>query len=189
MANAETPQPDAAPAGGLKGKLLLVGAIVIGLAIGAGSGALIVGPAAAKTMGFGTPAAAGGKAAKGADHGEEALEGDEHAEDDSASKSGIPAAVMTLENLVLNPAGSGGSRFLLLTVAIEGKDATAISTMQARDAELRDVVLSTMGRKSVDELAEITGRDSIKTELTAALNQHFGKKSVVRVYFPQYVVQ
>jgi flagellar FliL protein len=181
MADAETPAPEAAPAGGLKAKLPLVGAIVIGLAVGAGSGALIVGPAAAKTMGFATPTA---KQAAGDAHGDE-----EHADDDSASKAGAPAAVMTLDNLVLNPAGSGGARFLLLTVTIEGKDATTLATMQSRDAELRDVVLSTLGRKSVDELAEITGRDSIKTELTAALNERFGKKSVVRVYFPQYVVQ
>ena len=187
MADAETPTPEAAPAGGLKAKLPLVGAIVIGLAIGAGSGALIVGPAAAKTMGFATPTA---KQAKGDAHGdEEHGDDEEHAEDDSASKAGAPAAVMTLDNLVLNPAGSGGARFLLLTVTIEGKDAATLATMQSRDAELRDVVLSTLGRKSVDELAEITGRDSIKTELTAALNERFGKKSVVRVYFPQYVVQ
>jgi flagellar basal body-associated protein FliL len=32
-------------------------------------------------------------------------------------------------------------------------------------------------------------RDSIKTELQDALNGRFGKKTVVRVYFPQYVVQ
>jgi flagellar FliL protein len=180
-----TSSDQAAPAPtGLKAKLPLAAAVVIGLAIGAGSGAIIVGPMAANTMGYATPAPAGG-----GDHAadEHADEGDEHAEGDSSS--GAPPAVMTLENLVLNPAGSGGSRFLLLTVSMECKDADAVTTLQARDAELRDVVLSSLGQKSVDELADIAGRDVIKEQLAAALNERFGAKTVVRVYFPQYVVQ
>jgi flagellar FliL protein len=184
MADADTPAPEAAAPSGIKAKLPLVGAIVIGLAVGAGSGALIVGPAASRTLGFATPAPGTTGAGEGA-HDEDG----EPAEDDSAAKAGAPAAVMTLDNLVLNPAGSGGARFLLLTVAIEARDAAAIGSLQTRDAELRDVVLTTLGRKTVDELAEITGREVIKTELVTALNERFGKKSVLRVYFPQYVVQ
>jgi flagellar protein FliL len=185
MADADATSTDqAAPAPtGLKAKLPLAAAVVIGLAIGAGSGAVIVGPMAAKTLGYATPA----PAATAGEHAEGEGEG-EHAEDDS-SASGAPPAVMTLENLVLNPAGSGGSRFLLLTVSMECKDAAAVTTLQSRDAELRDVVLSSLGQKTVDELADIAGRDVIKEQLTTALNERFGAKTVVRVYFPQYVVQ
>lgn len=185
MADADASSTEqAAPAPtGLKAKLPLAAAVIIGLAIGAGSGAVIVGPMAAKTLGYATPApGADGEHATG-EHADE-----EHAEDDS-STSGAPPAVMTLENLVLNPAGSGGSRFLLLTVSMECKDAAAVTTLQSRDAELRDVVLSSLGQKTVDELADIAGRELIKEQLTTALNERFGAKTVVRVYFPQYVVQ
>jgi len=186
MSDANATSTDqAAPAPtGLKAKLPLAAAVVIGLAIGAGSGAVIVGPMAAKTMGYATPAPSASASADG----EHAEDDGEHAEDDSAA-AGAPPAVLTLENLVLNPAGSGGSRFLLLTVSIECKDAAAVSTLQSRDAELRDVVLSSLGVKTVDELADIAGRDIIKESLTTALNERFGKKAVTRVYFPQYVVQ
>jgi flagellar protein FliL len=185
MADANASSTDqAAPAPtGLKAKLPLAAAVVVGLAIGAGSGAVIVGPMAAKTLGYATPA----PAAAG-DHADEEHADEEHAEGDS-SASAVAPAVMTLENLVLNPAGSGGSRFLLLTVSIECKDAAAVTTLQSRDAELRDVVLSSLGQKTVDELADIAGRDVIKEQLATALNERFGKKTVLRVYFPQYVVQ
>jgi flagellar FliL protein len=179
-ADASTTEQAAPAPTGLKAKLPLALAVIIGLAVGTGTGAVVVGPVAAKSLGY--TATAPTDSTAGA-HGDE-----EAAEDDSAATSGAPA-VLTLENLVLNPAESGGARFLLLTVAMECQDATSVSTLQARDAELRDVVLSTLGRKTVDELAAIAGRDSIKTELTAALNERFGKKSVLRVYFPQYVVQ
>ncbi len=182
MADADASSTDQAPAPtGLKAKLPLAAAVVIGLAIGAGSGAVIVGPMTAKTLGYATPA----PTASSGDHAEG--EEDEHAEDDS-SASGTPA-VMTLENLVLNPAGSGGTRWLMLTVSLQCKDAAAITTLQSRDAELRDVVLSSLGQKTVDELADIGGREAIKEQLTTALNERFGAKTVARVYFPQYVVQ
>jgi len=183
MADADASSTDqAAPAPtGLKAKLPLAAAVVIGLAVGAGSGAVIVGPMAARTLGYAATASAGAHAEE--EHGE----GDLTEGDSSASKG--TAVVMTLENLVLNPASSGGTRWLMLTVSLECKDAAAVSTLQSRDAELRDVVLSSLGQKTVDELADITGRDLIKEQLVTALNERFGKKTVLRVYFPQYVVQ
>ncbi len=176
--NATTPENTPAPSG-IKGRLPLIAAIVIGLAVGVGTGAVLVGPAAAKALGFGIAASADTTAP--AD--------DATATADSLASAGAPPAVLTLENLVLNPAASGGSRFLLLTVAMECGGATELASLQSRDAELRDVVLSTLSRKTVDELADVSQREGIKTELLTSLNERFGARSVVRVYFPQYVVQ
>jgi flagellar protein FliL len=170
-------EANAAPSG-VKKRLPLIAAIVAGLAVGVGTGAVVVGPAAAKALGFGIEAPTDSLAA-----------GEEDSEADSLASSGTAPAVLTLDNLVLNPSASGGTRFLLLTLAMECGDAAALATLQSRDAELRDVVLSTLSRKTVDELVDVTQREAIKTELQTALNDRFGKKSVVRLYFPQYVVQ
>lgn len=191
MSDAATPTPtDAPPKAGIKAKFPLILGIIVGLGVGAGTGAMVVGPATARTMGYTLPDSVvqtlnAAAAAKAADHGEEGDHGDEHEGGDGAAA----AAVVTLENLVLNPAGSGGARFLLFSVAIECKDALSVTTLQARDAELRDVVITALGLKSVDQLADIGAREEIKTELVAALNARFGNKAVARVYFPQFVVQ
>ena len=113
---------------------------------------------------------------------------------------------------MLNPAESGGQRFLLLTIAFELRDAAALEEMKARDAELRDAVLQSVGAKSVDYLADMGKRDSLKTELKAVAGKLFadaardpkkdpnkdpkegvkkgaGKPVVRRIYFPQFVIQ
>lgn len=185
-----TPPNAAAPApAGMKRRLPLLAALAGGLAVGAGTGAVVVGPVAAKALGFSTTADAASPAGDAGGH-------DAPAEDDGhggpAADSGAGSdspLVSTLDNLVLNPAGSGGTRFLLLTVSMECASNAGLATLAARDAELRDVVLSTLSRKTVDELADVASRDSIKTELITALNGRFGKGTVLRVYFPQYVVQ
>ncbi len=186
----DTPAPEtSAPApSGLKRRLPLLAALAGGLAVGAGTGAVVVGPVAARALGFAVTAeadAGDGHAAASADgHGG----GDALAGADSSATSGEPL-VTTLDNLVLNPAGSGGTRFLLLTVAMECGTDAGMTALKAKDAELRDVVLSTLARKTVDQLADVSFREDIKTELITALNDRFGTGTVVRVYFPQYVVQ
>lgn len=191
MANEQTPAPEAAaPA---KPKLpVLIGMVAVGLLVGGATGAVFVGPMVAKKMGKATPvvAAAGEHGEEAAAEGEDA-EGD-HAPADGEKKEGEgaeAAAVHLLENLVLNPAGSGGSRFLLLSVAIEVGNAKAGEDFKNRDAELRDIILTALGTKSVDELTDITQREQYKQELQGAVNARFGKKAVKSLYFPQFVVQ
>jgi flagellar FliL protein len=190
MANEPTPAADAAPAA--KPKLpVLIGMVAVGLLVGGATGAVFVGPMVAKKMGKATPvvAAAG-------EHGEappeEGADG-EHAapaEGEGAGKEGeAGAAVHLLENLVLNPAASGGARYLLLSVAIEVGNAKAGEDFKSRDAELRDIILTALGTKTVEDLTEISRRDGFKTELESAINARFGKKAVKSLYFPQFVVQ
>lgn len=193
MANDPTPAADApAPA---KPKLpVLIGMVAVGLLVGGASGALFVGPMVAKKMGKTTPIVV---AAADGEHGEEAAADGEHADPAAADEHGKPAeggaaeaaAVHLLENLVLNPAASGGARYLLLSVAIEVGNAKAGEDFKTRDAELRDIILTALGTKTVEDLTEITHREAFKTELQTAINARFGKKAVKSLYFPQFVVQ
>lgn len=185
---AASPEPevpaadDASPARGAS-KLMLILAVVGGLAAGAAGGAFAVGPLVAQKLvpHAATPADSARSAEAGEEeHGEEGKEGE-----------GAAKPVHTIDNLVLNPAESGGQRFLLLTIAFELKDAATLDALKARDAELRDAVLQSVGAKSVEFLADMAHRDSLKTELKAVAGKLFpDKKGVIRrIYFPQFVIQ
>lgn len=187
---AEQPAEGAAPA---KPKMpLLIGMVAVGLAVGGGTGAALLGPMVAKKMGKTPPAAEATKGGEG-EHaapaeGEHApAEGEKAAE--AGKEGGAEAPVLMLDNLVLNPANSGGSRFLLLTVALEVSSATTMEDFKKRDAELRDIILTALGTKSVEQLTDISLREKFKTEISAAVEGRFGKKTVKRLYFPQFVVQ
>jgi flagellar protein FliL len=188
MANEQAPAaPDAAPS---KPKLpLLIGMVAVGLAVGGGTGAMFVGPMVAKKMGKAPVVATREKAVSHDEEEADSAEAEHSEEDSAAAKEGTAPPVHLLENLVLNPAGTGGSRFLLLSVAIEVGNGKAAEAFKSRDAELRDIILTSLGTKTVDQLTEITQRDSVKKELQAAINGRFGKKAVKSMYFPQFVVQ
>lgn len=163
-----------APAGRAKKTILLVVVVGLGIGLGGAGGVMMAGP----LLAGGAPAAA----TADAEHAEEE-------EEEAKADTTAPAVVYMVENLVLNPAGTNGSRFLLLTIGLAVPDEAGSQALQARDPELRDVVIRQLGAKTVETLADITRRDSLKVELKAALVERFGKKSVLDVYFPQFVIQ
>ena len=202
-----TPPPSAAPdasakSGGLKALLPFIVALLAGLVVGGGAGAFVVGPALASGIApAGAPAPRKAAHAEGEDAADESAEhGDEEGGeegdgeeggggDHGAAEKGAEANTHIIDNLVLNPAESGGTRFLLLTVTFEVRNAAVLDQMKARDAELRDAVLVTLGTKTVEQLADMAQREALKAELKAAATKLFKKGSVKRIYFPQFVIQ
>jgi len=150
---------DAAP----KGKRTVIILAVAGIALGVAAGLFGVGPVLAKRR----------ASAPAVKHDE------------------TPTATVThaIENLVLNPAGSGGTRFLMVTAAFEVRDAGAEQRMRDHEAEVRDRILSLLSKKTVDELTDVNSRESIKKQVLDAVSPLFAKGDVVKVFFPQFVIQ
>ncbi len=114
----------------------------------------------------------------------------EHA--DGAGKGGEhgPPPLYTISDLVLNPAGSGGTRFLMLSVAFDMKDSAAVDLLKQRDAEIKDAVLALVGAKTVEQLAEVSAREPLKAEINTLVSTIVKQKKLIkRVSFPQFVIQ
>lgn len=175
-----------------KGALIpILAAVFVGLGAGGASGALFTGPMLAKrvvpavdTASLSLQLAAGGA----------------HADSDPAppasdGKDGDPGAAMPpvpihlLDNIVMNPSGSNGQRFLLLSVAYELSDATGVEKMKQRDAEIRDLVQRVVGRRTIDQLGDLQQRELLKVEVAKATEDVIGPKTVKKVFFPQFVIQ
>jgi flagellar FliL protein len=100
-----------------------------------------------------------------------------------------PPSMHILENLVLNPAGSGGSRFLLTSVGLQLKDASVLESVKSREPQVRDLVLHVLGTKTVDDLVSMDNREGFKKELQVALDSLLGHGAIKAIYFPQFVIQ
>jgi flagellar FliL protein len=165
--------------------LLLIAGLVGGLVIGGLGGSFALGPMLAKKLVAPTVAHAATDDEEAAS--ESKSEGGGHGEK-GEKKAG--AVVHMMENLVLNPSGSNGTRFLMAAVAAEVKDEKVKEEMTGRDAELRDAVLRLLGDRTVDQLSDMAQRDALKKTLTDSLNSRLASKSAIkRVYFPQFVIQ
>lgn len=153
-------------------------AMLIALLLGCGLAGGGVGGFVAAPMLFGDTAPAGeeGEAPpprpKGGGHG----------------KSSGPV-IYLVENVVLNPSGTAGTRFLMVTAAFELTSADASDEMRGRDPEVRDMINRNLGGRTVEELTDLARREEIRDDLRDTLNEmlHYGK--VEKVYLPQFVIQ
>lgn len=175
---------------------------LVGLGGGGFVGAKVVGPKlTAGLVGTLTPADLAAHTPKKSADGEDGEAGDEHGEGDASAENADGAAkggehgpvtpqVYTISDLVLNPAGSGGTRFLMLSVAFDMKDSAAVEALKLRDAEIRDAVLALVGGKSVEQLSEVASREPLKVEINDLVAKIVKKKKLIkRVSFPQFVIQ
>lgn len=157
------------------GRKVLIIALTIGLVVGAAAGSFVVGPLVAE--------------------GPAKEESDGAAADDCAAvlaQHGVvtaPVAVHTIENLVLNPAQSGGTRYLMASVGFGLADALAAEQMTLRDAEIRDIVVRVLGSKTVAELSDLALRNGMKEEMRTEIVKVVGENGLVDIYFPQFVIQ
>ncbi len=157
--------------------MLLVGAVALGLALGVTTGTFLVAPRvlAARSA---RPAAADEKAAK--ERG-----GGAHGEKDRGKKGSL----FRVDNIVVNPSGSQGTRFLMVSVAFEVPDEKAGAELREHEVEVRDAVISTLESQTLERLTRPGARDSLKRRLAAAVTPMTAGARWLRVYLPQFVIQ
>jgi flagellar FliL protein len=108
------------------------------------------------------------------------------AEGDSVLREG---RVVSLDNIIVNPAGSQGSRFLMTSVAFEVEGAEAEKALRAREVEVRDRVTSILEAQTMAALTSPGARDSLKRRIGDAVSPMLGPDVKLHVYLPQFVIQ
>lgn len=189
----ELPTPEEAiekPKRSMPGFVVPLALVLTGLGGGGFVGAKVVGPKL--TAGI----AQGMTTAEVAAHGGPKKPGEananadgEHGEEKAGEHSTTATQIYTISDLVLNPAGSGGTRFLMMSVAFDVRDSSAVEMLKQRDAEIKDAVLALVGARTVEELAEVSEREPLKLEINALVTRIVKKNLIKRVSFPQFVIQ
>ncbi|MBX3174815.1 MAG: flagellar basal body-associated FliL family protein [Gemmatimonadaceae bacterium] len=164
---------DAAPAPAKGGKKLLIGAIAGGALAGLSAGAFGIAPALSAKPADATEAHA-------------ADTSDAHGADTVKSTATRPVVI---NNLIVNPAESRGSRFLLASVGFEFAPAMSDDEFQLRETEVRDRILTVLARQTLEVLVDYARRDAIRAEVRAAVDSVLGAGRTKRVLFPQFVIQ
>lgn len=178
---------EAKPAAKGTKSVLLIAALAGGLLFGAAGGLFALGPMLSKRSGYVVSDSL--KHVMDSTLAEEKGEGEGGGHGGKEGEGEAASTVHLIDNVILNPAGSGGQRFLMVAAAVDAKDSKVVESMKARDAETRDVLLRVLGSKTVEQLADMRYREQLKQELMDSLGVMFKKGSIRRIYFPQFVIQ
>jgi flagellar protein FliL len=172
------PAAEKAPAAGGKGPMMMaLAAVVLAPALSWGVVQFVLLPRFVKKLG--APGAAAVAAA------EAAVTGQAPAAD---AKSKTPETY-SFSNVVVNLAGTMGTRYLKTSFIVTGPDAALPSLFDQNKAKLTDVTLNVLSALTLADLEEPGARNVLRERLVAAYNQALGHKVVDQVYFSDFVVQ
>jgi flagellar FliL protein len=172
--------PPAAPAKSM-GPMLLMIAGLAGGSLGGVAGAYLVAP---RLAGASAPPAAAAPAATAP-----ASEGAASKGDKKDTKAPSPAHIYRIDNVIVNPAGSDGTRFLMASVAYEIPDDPSEQALHAHEVQMRDDVIGVLETMTMQQLTAPHARDSIKVHLLVIARRILGAQTPIDVYMPQFVIQ
>ena len=118
----------------------------------------------------------------------------EHTSSDQGSDAGKSSAKTKVSvplggKVLVNVAGTAGTRYLVATITLVGKKPDLKTKVESADAELRDAAASILGIKTISDLEKPGMRNIIRSELIAAFNDILGKESVADIYLTEFAVQ
>jgi flagellar protein FliL len=94
-----------------------------------------------------------------------------------------------LDGLIVNPAGTGGQRYLMVSIGLEAARQGTLDELLSKEVVARDTALQLLGARTVEELADLHLREDLKDELLAAFNGLLRRGRIDRIYFTQFVLQ
>lgn len=100
-----------------------------------------------------------------------------------------PGNSYTFENIVVNLAGTMGTRYLKATFMVSGSDASLRAQFESNKPKLLDVSLNVLSALTLTDLEEPGSKNIIREKLAAAFNQALGKRVAEQIYFSDFVVQ
>lgn len=123
----------------------------------------------------------------------------EEGEEESAEGEETPAKADTVEigkylhsmkDIIVNPAGTNGSRYLLVDISFDFPSTEQMEKFKGKEILAKDVIISTLSSKSLGQLNNVIYKeDSLKHELINKLVNRIPNTKINNVLFSRYIVQ
>ncbi len=111
--------------------------------------------------------------------------------------------IYMIDDLIINPANSGGRRHLLVSLGLEyfpeegekgsggeGEELTGVGAeLQMREPQIRDNLITLLAGQDINVLSDIKYREKIRQSLLKAVNYYLHEGKVEKLYFVKYVFQ
>lgn len=93
------------------------------------------------------------------------------------------------ENVVVNLAGTMGTRYLKTNFTAEGSNPDLRTAIEENKKQLLDVASSVLGSRTLADLEQPGAKNVIRNDLIANFNQTLKSDLIERIFFSEFVVQ
>ncbi len=179
--------------GGKKPNIILLGGIGVGaIVIGIVLALFVIGPMMGGSDGGGEEEAAveesSSHGASSSGHGE--AESSHKPKKKSSHGGGESGSfVYAVRDIVINPAGTGGSRFLSASVGFEFADSDLEGAFEDKEPMVRDALITILSSKTVAQLTDVKQKEIVRWQIKKRVATIMGTDEITGVYFTDFVLQ
>jgi flagellar FliL protein len=164
----------AAPSsGGIKAWLPLIITVVLMPVLAYAMTAFVLVPRVQAKLG-GAPAAAGSPAGQS---------------ETKKSSAPVKKESVLMNKLLVNVAGTMGSRYLLVSLSLVGTDPDMKDKIQTAEPQMRDMACGALSTKTLADLEKPGIRNLIRNELLSGFNTILGGQVVQEIYLTEFAIQ
>jgi len=99
------------------------------------------------------------------------------------------APVFEVEDIIVNPAGTGGTRYLSVSIGFEVKDEKTLAMLEARQPHIRDALITILGSKNIEQLTDMKQKEIARLQIKKRVSQLLATEDIVAVFFTGFVIQ
>lgn len=182
--------PEAPAKSGGKSKLIMMGGIgFAAIAIGIVVALFVVKPMmAGSSEGDTTTEVSHGEADKA--HAEKPKEEKkEKKEKKDGHGESAKSLVYNIDDIVINPAGTGGTRFLSASFAFELESEETAAEFEAREAIIRDALITILSSKTIAQLTDVKQKEITRYQIKKRISDILNTEEVAGVFYTDFVLQ
>jgi flagellar FliL protein len=101
----------------------------------------------------------------------------------------VKGEIFMVEELLVNPTGTSGTRFLSASIGLEVADHETVLQLEEQKMPVRDLLITILSSRTVEQLTNAADREMMREEIANRLNTLLGPQKVSAVYFVDYVLQ
>jgi flagellar protein FliL len=98
-------------------------------------------------------------------------------------------SIYVVKDLIVNPAGTNGTRFLLTTIGFAITTAEGLKEIEGKDVMVRDALNTILTSKDLVTLVNMEGRESVRKEIEEKVGGMLRNGRLTNVYFSKFIIQ
>jgi len=98
-------------------------------------------------------------------------------------------AIFVVKDIVINPSGTNGLRYLLTTIALEVDSKEAVVDLQKREVQISDALIRILSSKTLEEIGDPGYRETLRKEIAKEVGALLKVGKLLNVYFSKFVIQ
>ncbi|HVN48865.1 MAG TPA: flagellar basal body-associated FliL family protein [Bacteroidota bacterium] len=97
--------------------------------------------------------------------------------------------LFVVKDIIINPAGTNGGRFLLATIGVDVNSPEALQELNKKEVQVRDVLNTVLTEKTLPQLIDVTQRGQLRTEMGKKIGDILVSGKVKNIYFSKFIIQ